>query len=195
MRCPLILPVLALLVCSCDRPAEVVVTETRRATLLDSKPKQFATSNERFGQAGASPVRGRAPEAWRELPGDQFRMLNYRFEGGGEVWVSLAGGTVLDNVNRWLGQFGKEPITTAALQDLRKVPIAGREGRWVEASGSTVVRQTGETRDGQAMAGIITEIDGRVLTVKMVGPKDGVEAQKAALEAFAASLEWPGTGD
>jgi hypothetical protein len=177
---------------ACERENRIVVTETRELTTKDKSPKLFATSNERFRDTKPSPVKGETPEGWLALPPATFRLLNYRFgeSGLGQVWVSLSSGSVLDNVNRWLGQFGAEKLDTAGLAKLRVVPIAGASGVWVEAEGEYAPGMMGgEPKPGYAMAGVIAEIEGQILTLKMVGPKAEVEAEKPVLEAFAKQLE------
>lgn len=180
-----------LLISSCEEKTEVLVTETRAVTTRDSAPKLFATSDERFRDAKPSPVRGVTPEGWLALPASQFRLLNYRFgeTGMGEVWVSIASGSLPDNVNRWLKQFGAEPLEPAAIGKLKTVPIAGATGTWVEAEGEYASGMGAPPRPGFALAGVIASINGRILTVKMVGPKAEVEAAKPVLESFAQGLK------
>ncbi len=169
----------------------MVVTETRAITSRDTPPKLFATSDERFRDAKPSPVKGETPDGWLSLPASQFRLLNYRFgeSGLGEVWVSIAAGSVLDNVNRWLKQFGAAPIDQAGLAKLRSVSVAGTTGVWVEAEGQYAGGMGAEPKSGYALAGAIASIDGRIVTVKMVGPKAEVEAARPVLEKFAAGLK------
>ena len=169
----------------------MTVEETRNPTTKDSAPKLFANSDERFRNAKPSPVKGSPPENWLVLPPKQFRELNYRFgeSGLGEVYVTIAGGTVADNVNRWRRQFGNDPLTPAEMDVLAKVPIAGTEGVWLEATGEYASGMGAPARAGQALAGVIAETGGRILTLKMVGPEEEVEAEKEAFRAFAASLE------
>ncbi|MCU0751945.1 MAG: hypothetical protein MUF86_17380 [Akkermansiaceae bacterium] len=176
---------------SCREKPEVVVTETRQMTTRDKAPRLFATSDQRFRDAKPSPVRGRAPEHWLAVPATQFRLLNYRFgaSGQGEVWVTLAAGSVLENVNRWLGQFGTPPIDAAALDGLRKIPLAGGSGVWVEAAGEYASGMGAPPKPGFALAGVVASINGEILTVKMVGPKAEVEEARADLENFAKSVE------
>lgn len=182
---------ICLLSTACEKQAgRVTVEETRGKTSRDREAKLFATSDQRFRNAKPSPVNGDAPENWLALPAAQFRELNYRFgeSGLGEVYVSLTGGGVAENVNRWLRQFGKEPISPADLAALEKATIAGGEGVLVEATGNYASGMGAEARPGYGLAGVIGEADGRIITVKMVGPKDEVEKEKALLKAFAASL-------
>ncbi len=180
----------ALVLSACEKESEVVVTETRAVTTRDESPKLFAGSDERFRNAKPSPVQGSAPESWLALPASQFRLLNYRFgeTGMGEVWVSLSAGSVLDNTNRWLAQFGESPLDAAGLSELRTVPIAGAEGVWVEAAGEYDDRMGSEVKPGFGLAGVIASVRGQILTVKMVGPEAEVKKEAAALEAFAGTL-------
>lgn len=180
-----------LLLSSCEEKKELAVTETRAATRRDKTPKLFATSDERFRDSKPSPVKGSTPEGWLALPATQMRLLNYRFgeSGMGEVWVSISSGTVPDNVNRWLKQFGAPPLDPTALAKLRRVPIAGANGVWVEAAGEYASGMGAAPRPGFALAGVVADAGGRILTVKMVGPKAEVEVARPALEAFTSGLK------
>jgi len=176
---------------SCRKPpTEVTVTETRVSTSKDLAPKLFATSDQRFRDAKASPVQAPTPDGWLAMPATQMRLLNYRFgeSGLGEVWVSVSSGSVLDNVNRWLGQFNATKLDAAGLNALRNVPVAGEPGVWVEAEGDYAGGMGAPSRSGYALAGVVADLGGRILTVKMVGPKAEVATAKATLESYAKSL-------
>jgi hypothetical protein len=189
-RAALLTACLALL-SSCEERKEVTVTETRALTTRDKAPKLFATSDERFRDAKPSPVKGETPEGWLVLPPSQFRLLNYRFgsSGTGEVWVSISSGSVKDNINRWLNQFAAAPLDDDGVAKLRVVPIADTTGAWVEAAGVYASGMGADAKPGFALAGIVASSAGRILTVKMVGPKDEVEAARPVLENFAKSLK------
>jgi hypothetical protein len=191
MKCRVALMIAsAVIFSSCDKREEVTVTETRPATTRDAKPRLFATSDERFRDAKPSPVKGEPPAKWLALPASQFRLLNYRFgeSGMGEVWVSLSAGSVLDNVNRWLGQFGAAKLDQAGLEKLPSVAIAETQGVWVEASGEYAAGMGAEPKPGFGLAGVITKMGDEILTVKMVGPQSEVDAAKPLLAEFAKSL-------
>lgn len=191
MKCRLaILIAGAVSLSACQKKEAITVTETREPTTRDKSPKLFATSDERFRDAKPSPVKGDTPEGWLSLPPSQFRLLNYRFgeSGMGEVWVSLSAGTVLDNVNRWLTQFGAAALDPAGLEKLPPATIAGSTGKWVEAAGEYASGMGAPPKPGFALAGVVTAINGQILTLKMVGPKAEVEAAKPVLEQFSKSL-------
>lgn len=177
---------------ACEKKsARVTVEETRPVTTKDSTPKLFATSDERFLDATPSAVTGDAPKSWLKLPAVQFRDLNFRFgeSGLGECYVSILSGSVGDNVNRWFRQFGKEALDPAGIDALEKVSIAGTQGVWVETSGDYGSGMGADAKPGYGLAGVIAQVNGQILTVKMLGPKDEVEAEKAALQGFANSLK------
>lgn len=169
----------------------MTVEESRQPTSKDVSPKLSATSDERFRDSKPSPVQGDAPQNWLALPAAQFRELNYRFgeSGIGEVYVSILSGSVGDNVNRWRKQFGETPLDAAGLDALEKISIAGTRGVWVEAEGEYGSGMGGGgAKSGYGLAGVIAEVSGQILTVKMIGPAAEVEAEKAALKGFANSL-------
>ncbi len=192
MKTPAFLALIAILpISSCRKPpAEVTVTETRALTSKDVAPKLFATSDQRFRDAKPSPVKAETPDGWLAMPATQMRLLNYRFgeSGLGEVWVSVSSGSVLDNVNRWLGQFNAAKLDSNGLSELRSVPIAGASGVWVESEGDYAGGMGAPARPGYALAGVVADFGGRILTVKMVGPKAEVATAKATLESYAKSL-------
>jgi hypothetical protein len=174
----------------CREEAEVTVRETRPLSTRDAPPRLFATSDERFSNARPSPVKGETPSGWTALPGNEFRLLNYRFgpSGTGEVWVSTAAGTVRENVNRWLRQFGAPPLDEAGFKALPTLPLLGTTGVLVKAEGEYVSGMGQPPQPGFGLSGVVTEFQGQILTVKMVGPAAEVRFGQPALEAFAKGL-------
>ena len=160
---------------ACEEKKEITVTESRAPTTRDAKP---------------SPVIAETPSSWLALPASQIRLLNYRFgeSGMGEVWVSVSGGSVLDNVNRWLGQFAAAPLDAAGLAALPTVSLAGAEGKMVTAAGEYAGGMGAPPKPGFGLAGVVAAVNGQILTVKMVGPKAEVETAKPTLESYIRSL-------
>jgi hypothetical protein len=185
------------LVAGCRDNHDVTATETRAVSSRDGNFKLFATSDERFGNARPSPVGGDPPPGWTVLPASEFRLLNYRFgpSGSGNVWVSSATGTLADNVNRWLHQFGAAPLDDAGIQALRRVPMLGGSGVWVQAEGTYAAGMGAPPKTGYGLAGVVTEFQGQLLTVKMVAPAAEVRFGSPALETFVKSLRPAGTAN
>jgi hypothetical protein len=184
---------LALLLPGCRKPEEASVEETRELTSRDALPKLHATSRDRFEEPGSSPIlAGTVPEGWLAQPTNSFRLLSYRFGSGGDVAVGISSGDLAGNVNRWLGQFGADPLDAAGLAALAKVAVTGVAGVWVEAAGDYSPGMGQEPRPDQALAGVVADAGGRIITVKMTGPADEVAAQKEPLKAFIAGLRTRG---
>ncbi len=174
-----------------EQDKEVVITETRRVTSLDKIPKLDATSTERFTNAKPSPYLSETPSGWNELPGTRFRLMNYRFgeSGKGEVYLSVSRGSVLDNVNRWLGQFGKTPLEENELQKLKQTTLLSNLALIVEADGRFAGGMGKAPEEDFALYGIIGQDGDQIITVKMMGPKSEVEQFKASAHEWAQSLQ------
>lgn len=171
--------------------------------MRDENLKLDATSNERFGNAGAMPalpkptgdaakspvVAGHLPEGWTELPGNAFRLLNYSFGNGGEVSVALSRGGVIDNVNRWMGQFGSPAVDAAGMAGLEPITVAGFKGVWLKADGDYSPGMGRPAKTEYGLLGVVAEKAGGILTLKMVGPATEVAAEEAKLRAFAEGLK------
>lgn len=180
---------------ACEKKGErMLVEETRGATTKDGEPRLFATSDERFRDTKPSPVKGDAPENWLALPASPMRILNYRFgeSGMGEVYLSISSGGVRDNANRWLKQFGRDALDPAGFGLLEKVEVVGTEGIWLEAAGTYDPGMGGPARPGYGLAGVIADVGGKILTVKMIGPKPEVEAGRENLREYLGTLRMTG---
>lgn len=176
---------------------------TREATMRDDDLRLNTTSDERFG-AGApdagmlgvptgplqSPLIPSAlPDGWTEADTSAFRLLNYRFGTQGEIYVSLSQGGILNNANRWLGQFGESLLTDESFRKLEGVQLPGFRGVWVNAAGTYAAGMGKPPVPDFALAGIVTVGPGGLFTVKMVGPADEVAAEEERLRQFVASLK------
>ena len=95
---------------------------------------------------------------------------------------------MLDNVNRWLKQFGAAAVDSAALAKLPSVSLAGSNGFFVTAEGDYAGGMGAPAKPGFGLAGVVASVRGQILTVKMVGPRTEVLAAKPLLEAYVKSL-------
>ncbi len=166
------------------------MTETRPVATSDAPPRLDASAEERFSNAAPKRFEAATPEDWKVVPATEFRLLNYRLGPSGETecWVSSSTGSVLENANRWLRQFGAPPMDEEALGKLPTVPILGTTGVVVKAKGDYNDRMGGQPKPDQGLAGIIAEVGGEIITVKMVGNASEVYFNERELEKLAASL-------
>jgi hypothetical protein len=189
-----------LMLVSCGERKEVVADETRPLTMRESNLNLEADNDERFRPARPEPVvpveappspvaAAEVPGDWSEEPSTGFRLLNYRFGTTGQIYVSASRGGVIDNVNRWLKQFGQDPLDAAGLENLEPVETAGHRGVWVATEGDFGGGMGQSPQSGWALRGVVTENEGQILTVKMLGPAAEVAAQEENLRAFVAGLK------
>ncbi|MFK7849692.1 MAG: hypothetical protein AB8D78_01840 [Akkermansiaceae bacterium] len=186
---------ICLLFTACEKAEDrVLIEETRPKTSKDGDPRMFASSDERFRDTKPSPIAGNPPENWLKLPASPMRVSNYRFgeSGLGEVYASLSSGGVQENVNRWLKQFSLDALGAEEFAAMETLDVAGTKAVWVEAEGTYDPGMGREAKPGYGLAGIISEVNGRILTVKMLGPKPEVEAEKDRLRMYLETLELTG---
>lgn len=133
------------------------------------------------------------PAGWREGPARQMRLVTYEIGQSGltECYLSRAMGSTLDNVNRWRGQVGEASLDAAGLRALPTVSVLGRDAVLVEASGE-YRGMGGESRPGTMILGLVVQMPGESLFVKMVGPQAEVLTAREDFLAFAQSLHADG---
>ncbi|MFH1570797.1 MAG: hypothetical protein ABIL09_22585 [Gemmatimonadota bacterium] len=145
------------------------------------------------------------PEGWRQLsPSSSMRVAEFALPGvDGAADANLAvfagiGGSVEDNVARWVGQFTQpDGGPTAPLAERRTV-VAG-EGEVGGGLPVAVVAVSGTYNGGMGMGaatsnpgfrmlGAIVETGSGLHYFKVIGPEATVRHWSAAFEAFVASL-------
>lgn len=114
----------------------------------------------------------------------------------GELTVSSfpgGGGSVADNLNRWVGQFdadGRESVIKQGKAGDNSYHIAEISGTYKKSVGPPVLQKT-EAMKGYRMIGVILNVkDKGVYFLKLTGPDETVKAQAEALRAaFGAKSE------
>lgn len=183
---------------SCKRE-EVTASGKRELTMREENLVLDADNDTRFSHTAPKPpvptdapespfVAGVVPEGWQEAPGSAFRLLNYKFGTAGEAYLSVSRGGVLENVNRWLGQFGADPVDAEGLAAMEKAVIQDHLGVWVKAEGRFGGAMGKQAEDAWALRGVVTSGPKGLVTVKMLGPIDEVKAEEERLRAFVAGL-------
>jgi hypothetical protein len=135
------------------------------------------------------------PESWKETAPNRAvgELQAFQVEDGektAKVTISVAGGSLLDNINRWRQlQLGLEPVNEEQLQkDRREIKVDGAPAYYADLTGDS------PRKGRQRILGVIAERDGEKWFFKMMGHPDLVEMQKPAFEAFVKSVRFGGTG-
>jgi len=193
----------ATLLISCGQSKPVVISQSRDLTAPERKPILGATAQDRFQFAMPAPAAQEpspaansgprlawdTPPGWKETP-HPMRDVSLSFGDGGECSVVRAGGSLVDNVNRWRKQMGLEAISEQDAASLPTRSLFGGPGVLVELDGSYQAMGTPSATPGYRMIGVILPVPSAnsAIFVKMVGPRALVEGNEAAFEAFCDSL-------
>lgn len=125
------------------------------------------------------------PKSWQELPGQKMVDSKYIIpteHGDMEMTLTSMGGGIDANLNRWVGQVGRDPGEEPSWST---VEVAGIESRQVDVRGSfnsTVGDNPGAKKDWR-LIGIAVPLP-RDFFVKLVGPREAVVEFKDELDAF-----------
>ena len=140
------------------------------------------------------------PKGWAQSDVvNQMRLATFNIpavdgdEGKGELTVSIAGGSVGQNIERWVGQFeadGREVAIKQGKVGETVYHVADISGTYLKPVGPPVLRKSEPTKD-QRMLGVIVQLKGKgVYFLKLTGPDKTVKAQAEALRAsFGAKSE------
>jgi hypothetical protein len=133
----------------------------------------------------------KTPDGWTEQPGaNAMRVTSFRVGSGpesAEVIVSRIpqdnAGSFLDNINRWRGQVGLEPVADQKPGDMKTVIVAGHQALFLSFAGP------GAAGDKQIIVSM--DLEGPDFWfVKMLGPASIVSAQQDAFRQFLASMQF-----
>lgn len=157
------------------------------------KEKESPSMPVSMAPSGPAQVKWQTPAGWTELPAGQMRVASFSVKNkeNQEAQVSIIplpnlAGKDLENVNRWRGQVGLEPINASILAtQVQSVMIAGMDGKLYDLAG-TPPDQNQVTR----ILGAILDRQGMTWFVKMTGPDTLVASQKSAFIDFLKNLSF-----
>ena len=129
----------------------------------------------------------KAPVGWQEQPGSNaMRVTSFRVGSGdqqAEVIVSKIQedqtGSMLDNINRWRGQVGLEPVATANNAGFGRATIGNQPGLLINFAGPQ-----------KQLTVAVTVQGGDAWFVKLIGPPAVVAQQQDAFKQFLASMQF-----
>lgn len=137
-----------------------------------------------------------APEGWsRKAPSSSFVEAEFALpaaegdETDGRLTVSIAGGSIEANIDRWKGQFGNAPEA----ESQKELEIDGITVTIVDFTGEFDDRRgpfaPGEKRAGYRMIAAIIPVGSELHFVKAVGPKNTMAAHAEEIDSFVKSLK------
>jgi hypothetical protein len=136
----------------------------------------------------------KAPQGWTEIPNSQPpRMLAFTIGDADPKTEMIAtrfggnnAGSFLDNINRWRGQLGLQPVA-----DAREVQMSDAKiGKGAEAVMVELHNPGGDKTPAKRMIVAIASSGGDLWFFKMTGPAEVVDKQRTAFDEFLKSLEF-----
>ncbi|GMW02425.1 MAG: hypothetical protein AMXMBFR84_35610 [Candidatus Hydrogenedentota bacterium] len=130
-----------------------------------------------------------APDGWTKAPDRTMRLVTYIADGA-ECYITVlpgTGGGKKMNIDRWYEQMGQPAPTDGELDALPTIQLLGQAAPLVEVSGR-FTDMTGNTREGFALLGTLTEDPVASLFVKMVGEEAVVKSQRQSFITFCESI-------
>lgn len=137
------------------------------------------------------------PAGWQRGPDRPMRTVTYLSGPGGEVECYVAvlngdGGGLKSNLDRWRQQMGAAPLTAAELAALERIPSLGGDAVLIEIPGSYRGMSNEQVDDALMLGAMALESVGgapqRAVFVKLIGPRNLAEAERASFRQFVASL-------
>lgn len=135
--------------------------------------------------AQAAPFEYEVPEGWKEAPPAPLSVLTLEVAdkmGSTKLTVSLAGGDLLANVNRWRMQVGLGPWDQAAMagsKDYRKIEVDKLPAHWVNLAGQA-----------KSIQGAIVPDDDQSWFFKLTGTPEVVAKNQEKFENFLKSVKF-----
>lgn len=135
------------------------------------------------------------PSSWKkEQPKSRMRLLQFRVPASGAdqedaelaVFSFSGGGSVKQNIERWIGQFAPANRKVSLFQGKTKqgqYVLADISGTYKMPIGPPIAGRTKEVPGSRVLAVILTGPEGKVYYLKLVGPDKTVAAEAQQLRA------------
>lgn len=159
-------------------------------------PDASATVSVPDTSGGSGKYAWEAPEGWTVASAaSPMRLVTFTVRDDktgveAECYITVLGGNGggrLSNFNRWLGQFGQEPLEETELMLQPPLVFFNEEVPMLVVEGS-YSGMSGTPEPNQMLIGASYEIDGESLFVKLVGPEPAVRANWSKFVVFCSSI-------
>ena len=159
--------------------------------------ERFGTSSSDFAMPESGPakaaLRYTTPPGWSELPGSQFRDVNFRVAGdaNSECYLSTLsgeGGGLAANVNRWRKQMSLDALSAEAVAALPQVEWFGKRATAVDFTGTWTGMSGDHAAEGWRLIGYLLVEPAQSRFLKMTGPSEVLEREIENFRSLAASF-------
>ena len=133
--------------------------------------------------AGDGPIHWTTPKGWTDKGPATMKLVEFETPDGARAWLTLLsgdGGGLVNNVTRWCGQIGRDPMSTSEIDALSRWNVLGRPSIYVPLLG---------TGKADGLLGVIVPLDQSTLYIKMTGPSDVLQAREGEFRAMCEGLK------
>jgi hypothetical protein len=190
---------------ACERVDErMPITQSREISPL-AKPAQLdIPSSTRFyddkdeGQPQQNPLVWITPAEWKEKPASQMRLINLSFGPQSEAECYLTAipgeaGGIAANLNRWRKQMGQPDLSDSEIATLPKRSLMGGEAIQLSVDGAFQgMGDAASAKRNYRLVGLLLPNPELTLFVKMTGPIELLEQNRAQFDAFCNSINFRG---
>ncbi|WP_254510542.1 hypothetical protein [Anatilimnocola floriformis] len=128
------------------------------------------------------------PAEWKQTAGNQFSLKAFEVVDGSEkvdITVSLTGGELIANMNRWRGQVGLPEFKQEELAEaLKPREVNGMSAMFIEMHSP----ESAPTK--KSILGVLVPDGDRTWFIKLIGSTKLAEQERQRFEEFAKSLSW-----
>lgn len=136
----------------------------------------------------ALPFTSQVPEGWRVAQANAMQLAAYEVgdkDRNVVISVSIAGGNLVQNLNRWREQVGLGELDADALAEAaHPVKVDGADGIEVEFVGPA------DAEKPKSVVGVIVDVQGRQWFIKLIGIPELVAQEKSHFEEFVKSIRF-----
>ena len=173
-------------VCGCAEPERIDSYRVPKSRVLEARH-----GVKPFGQTSRAPAADfhfTTPEGWEKGTASAFRKAAFVVSDGKEkvdITVSVVGGSILGNINRWCEQVGLETLTQSEMESqVESVRVDGRDGLYVELIGP------GERARPEAIFGVIVPQGETAWFLKLRGDKGLAAREQKRFRTFVDSMRF-----
>lgn len=186
---PFVIVCIGLAICGCTEsgndesavpPVPVAASESAEPSAPESGAADGASMHRHYEGIGFA-----IPNSWQEIP--NVKMIDSKYiipseHGDMEMTLTSMGGGAEGNINRWVGQVGRDPGEEPGRSTIE---VAGIKSSMVDVRGSfnSTVGDNKGPQDDWRLIGVVIPMQ-RDFTIKLVGPREAVVEFKDELDAF-----------
>ena len=167
------------------------------ADSIAARDAQLGTAAGQIGGGGLVQVPGldmTPPDGWTpQTPSNAMRLAEFDADGA-TVTISQMGGSAQANIDRWVAQIVDQNGSPVEPDSITTRQVAGYQATIVETYGAYLeggMMGTPTRREGYGLIGAVIDTGTTKTFVKMTGPDDVVEAQRAAFNRLLDSMRQP----